>query len=135
MAFGFWLLSLKLERPHHRRDDGEEAHLVGVVLHGETRQVAVFGVDGGLEENEERVFAVIDVVNGKVQPGNDKLFILGLALNVNEAWLIGYDEVEAAQKYREGEISEVAESLSEAMIIETLDLKDQVAANTFHRRK
>jgi hypothetical protein len=48
---------------------------------------------------------------------------------------IGYEEVEAAQKYREEEISEVAESLSEAMIIETLDLKDQVAANTFHRRK
>lgn len=30
-------------------------------------------------------------VNGKVEPGQDKLSILGMALNVNEAWLMGYD--------------------------------------------
>ena len=30
-------------------------------------------------------------VNGKVEPGQYKLTILGLALNVNEAWLMGYD--------------------------------------------
>ncbi len=30
-------------------------------------------------------------VNGKVQPKQDKLSILGMALNVNEAWLMGYD--------------------------------------------
>ena len=30
-------------------------------------------------------------VNGKVEPGQHKLTILGLALNVNEAWLMGYD--------------------------------------------
>lgn len=30
-------------------------------------------------------------VNGKVEPGQEKLTILGLALNVNEAWLMGYD--------------------------------------------
>lgn len=30
-------------------------------------------------------------VNGKVDPGQEKLTILGLALNVNEAWLMGYD--------------------------------------------
>lgn len=30
-------------------------------------------------------------VNGKVEPGQQKLTILGLALNVNEAWLMGYD--------------------------------------------
>lgn len=33
-------------------------------------------------------------VNGKVTPGQDKLFILGLALNVSEVWLMGYDDVE-----------------------------------------
>lgn len=32
-------------------------------------------------------------VNGKVEPGQQKLSILGLALNVNEAWLMGYDDV------------------------------------------
>ena len=30
-------------------------------------------------------------VNGKVEPGQEKLSILGLALNVNEAWLMGFD--------------------------------------------
>lgn len=30
-------------------------------------------------------------VSGKVEPGQYKLYILGLALNVNEAWLMGYD--------------------------------------------
>lgn len=30
-------------------------------------------------------------VSGKVEPGQNKLLILGLALNVSEAWLMGYD--------------------------------------------
>lgn len=30
-------------------------------------------------------------VNGKVEPGQEKLTILGLALGVSEAWLMGYD--------------------------------------------
>lgn len=30
-------------------------------------------------------------VNGKVEPGQEKLTILALALSVNEAWLMGYD--------------------------------------------
>jgi len=30
-------------------------------------------------------------VSGKVEPGQFKLTILGLALGVNEAWLMGYD--------------------------------------------
>lgn len=30
-------------------------------------------------------------VNGKVEPGQEKLTVLGLALNVSEAWLMGYD--------------------------------------------
>lgn len=30
-------------------------------------------------------------VSGKVEPGQKKLTILGMALNVNEAWLMGYD--------------------------------------------
>lgn len=30
-------------------------------------------------------------VNGKVEPGQEKLFILGAALDVSEAWLMGYD--------------------------------------------
>lgn len=30
-------------------------------------------------------------VSGLVEPGQEKLFILGKALNVSEAWLMGYD--------------------------------------------
>ena len=30
-------------------------------------------------------------VNGKVEPGQEKLTILGLALNVSEAWLMGFN--------------------------------------------
>lgn len=30
-------------------------------------------------------------VSGKVEPNQDKLAILGMALNLNEAWLMGYD--------------------------------------------
>ena len=30
-------------------------------------------------------------VSGKVEPGQDKLTILGLALGVSEAWLMGYN--------------------------------------------
>lgn len=30
-------------------------------------------------------------VSGKIEPRQDKLSILGLALNVNEVWLMGYD--------------------------------------------
>lgn len=30
-------------------------------------------------------------VSGKVEPGQEKLTILGLALGVSEAWLMGYD--------------------------------------------
>lgn len=30
-------------------------------------------------------------VSGKIEPGQDKLTILGLALNVSEPWLMGYD--------------------------------------------
>lgn len=37
-------------------------------------------------------------VSGKVEPGQDKLTILGLALGVSEAWLMGY-EVSAERTY------------------------------------
>lgn len=43
-----------------------------------------FGVK--LEKND-----LSQYVNGKVEPGQEKLTILGLALNVSEAWLMGYD--------------------------------------------
>ena len=30
-------------------------------------------------------------INDKVQPGQDKLSVLGMALNISEVWLMGYD--------------------------------------------
>lgn len=43
-----------------------------------------FGVK--LEKND-----LSQYVNGKVEPGQEKLTVLGLALNVSETWLMGYD--------------------------------------------
>lgn len=35
--------------------------------------------------------ALSQYVSGQVEPGQDKLYILALALDVNEAWLMGYN--------------------------------------------
>lgn len=35
--------------------------------------------------------ALSQYVSGQVEPGQDKLYVLALALNVNEAWLMGYN--------------------------------------------
>lgn len=35
--------------------------------------------------------ALSQYVSGKVEPGQEKLSILGMALGVSEAWLMGYD--------------------------------------------
>lgn len=45
-----------------------------------------FGDDVGIGSN-----ALSQYVQGKVLPRQDKLTLLGLALNVSEAWLMGYD--------------------------------------------
>lgn len=51
-------------------------------------------------------------VNGKVEPGQEKLTILGLALNVSEAWLMGYDVPKDRENKKEQ--SPVSEGLSAA---------------------
>ncbi len=47
-------------------------------------------------------------VSGKVEPSQDKLVILGMALNVNETWLMGYD-VPPEKHYYENNISLIYE--------------------------
>ena len=37
-------------------------------------------------------------VSGKVEPGQNKLYILARALNVSEAWLMGYEDKNATNK-------------------------------------
>ena len=49
--------------------------------------------DVKLEKND-----LSQYVNGKVEPGQEKLTVLGLALNVSETWLMGYD-VPIAREY------------------------------------
>lgn len=51
-------------------------------------------------------------VSGAVKPGQEKLFILGKALNVNEAWLMGYDvpmekEIEISPNFSVDDIEDV----------------------------
>ena len=45
-------------------------------------------------------------VNGKNEPGQHKLSILGMALNVSEAWLMGYDVPMEREIAKEKEPSE-----------------------------
>lgn len=65
-------------------------------------------------------------VNGKVEPKQHKLSILGLALNVNEAWLMGYDVPMGREPYEEKSAPTVEDSrgkkIKEIMeIVEMLD--------------
>lgn len=68
-------------------------------------------------------------VNGKVEPGQEKLDILAEALNVSEAWLMGYDvpierayNIKPTNNDRLNEFIELCSQLSddELDIIETL---------------
>ncbi len=59
-------------------------------------------------------------IAGKVVPGQDKLTILGLALNVSEAWLMGYD-VPASRDYSSAFKSEKDNFPSEGELTEGND--------------
>lgn len=56
-------------------------------------------------------------VSGKVEPGQEKLTILGLTLNVSETWLMGYDvhreRREIGQPANSGELSEAKKAMYE----------------------
>lgn len=61
-------------------------------------------------------------VNGKVEPGQFKLTVLAKALNVSEAWLMGYDvpmTAPAQSSPLSPEVQEIAEQ------IEQLDTEDR----------
>jgi len=47
-------------------------------------------------------------VNGKSQPDQHKLFILAETLNVNEAWLMGYDVKKEREPIEKDEIQTIA---------------------------
>ena len=56
-------------------------------------------------------------VSGMVEPGQEKLTILGLTLNVSETWLMGYDvhkeRGEIGQPADSGELSEAKKAMYE----------------------
>lgn len=65
-------------------------------------------------------------VSGKVEPGQQKLTILGLALNVDEVWLMGYDVPRERNEQRESPVEIQAKEdfeLIEKMTL--LDSKDK----------
>ena len=44
-------------------------------------------------------------ISGKVKPGQEKLSMLGMALDVNETWLMGYDVPKERQYVSEENLS------------------------------
>ena len=46
-------------------------------------------------------------VNGKVEPGQEKLTILGMALGVSEAWLMGYETQKERNANKKGQPTEI----------------------------
>ena len=60
-------------------------------------------------------------VSGKVEPSQEKLVVLGMALNVSEAWLMGFD-VSPVRKDNQQEANEDIDLLWK---ISTLDKRDK----------
>lgn len=56
-------------------------------------------------------------LSGKVEPSQNKLFILGSALNVNETWLMGFDVPMERNNYEDSNISKFDEELNDAINI------------------
>lgn len=72
-------------------------------------------------------------VNGKVEPGQNKLYILGKALNVSEAWLMGYDvpiervyEQTPSNNDQVNKIFHVLHTLNDDELVELLKFVDYI---------
>lgn len=59
-------------------------------------------------------------VSGKVEPSQEKLVILGMALDVSEAWLMGFD-VSPVRKDNTGEAKEDVDLLWKFSLLEKRD--------------
>lgn len=62
--------------------------------------------------------AIHNYVIGKVLPKQDKLLILGMALNVNEAWLMGFD----VPRERKNPVDYVVKDGDAELLVEVQDL-------------
>nr|DAJ85816.1 MAG TPA: bifunctional HTH-domain containing protein/aminotransferase [Caudoviricetes sp.] len=56
-------------------------------------------------------------LSGKVKPGQEKLLMLCMALNINEAWLMGYD----APKEKQFEVTNITLSSTEIMLLKNFN--------------
>ena len=82
--------------------------------------------------------------SGKTEPNQEKLFILGKSLNVNEAWLMGFDvpierptdkqRIEESNSYGELEsmIANEARKLNQKGKIKLLDTAREMACNPLY---
>jgi transcriptional regulator with XRE-family HTH domain len=68
-------------------------------------------------------------VSGKVEPGQHTLSILGMALDVNEAWLMGYDVPKERSSMPQSNESPVLQAIYNS------DLKDTSIATEFIMKK
>ena len=59
-------------------------------------------------------------VSGKAEPGQEKLAILGLALNVSEAWLMGFDVP------MERKITPISDAIEDRRLIKIHELAEQL---------
>lgn len=60
-------------------------------------------------------------VAGKTKPAQNKLYILGLALNVNEAWLMGFDVPMEKGKTNTDELVTMIDSLNDSQKKNVID--------------
>lgn len=56
-------------------------------------------------------------LSGKVKPGQEKLSMLGMALNINETWLMGYD----VPKEKQFETKNISLSQNETTLLESFN--------------
>lgn len=73
-------------------------------------------------------------VSGKVEPNQNKLFILGQALNVNESWLMGFDvPMDRATQIMIEQPSTPTLSSIERQIINAYRNSDDITKEMVHR--
>lgn len=80
------------------------------ILNAAKPYCAQYGIK--LEKND-----LSQYVNGKVEPGQEKLTILGLALNVSETWLMGYDVTPSRSNLPASDSQDAASALENRNII------------------
>ena len=70
-------------------------------------------------------------VSGKVAPAQDKLYLLGRALNVSEAWLMGFDVPKERPERNEPSVPLVisVDGLTQSEIEQLIRYKDFIIAN------